>query len=92
MTIRISISCEPNEIDDVRRLLMGFVVGGLKQQAELFDDNGHLSDVAENDILRRYDSGDTIRDIAADLGIDGRRIAGFVLGKRRSPNCQGAKP
>lgn len=87
MTIRISISCEPDEVEDVKRLLLGFVVGDLKQSAELYDDNGHLSSSAEREILARYDSGESIKDIAQDLGIDGRQISGLVLGKRKNPNC-----
>jgi hypothetical protein len=87
MTIRISISCEPDEVDEVRRLLLGFVVADLKQSSELYGDNNRLSPAAERIILERYDDGESIRDIAADLDVDGRRIAGLVLGKRKNPNC-----
>lgn len=88
MTIRISISCEPDEVEDVRRLLLGFVVGDLKQSAELYDDHGHLSQAAQQEILDRYDEGESIRDIARDMGVDGRQISGLVLGKRISPTSQ----
>jgi hypothetical protein len=84
--IRISISCEPDEVDDVRRLLLGFVVADLKQTAEMYDENGRFSPAAERDILERYDTGDAIKDIAADLGVDGRRISGLILGKRKNVN------
>jgi len=86
MTIRISISCEPGEVDDVRRLLLGFVVDDLKQSVELYDENGRFTPIVEGCILARYDGGESIRDIAADLGVDGRRISGLVLGKRKNSN------
>jgi hypothetical protein len=87
MTIRISISCEPDEIDEVRRLLAGFVTDGIKASCEMLDRNGGLTDPAKRDILIRYDEGEPIRDIANDLGVDGRLISGLVLGTRKSPNC-----
>ena len=84
MTIRISISCEPDEIDEVRRLLLGFVVCDIKLTEGVLDDHGKITPSAERDILARYDDGEAIKDIAADLGIDGRQISGLVLGKRKS--------